>query len=38
MLKDIIFNYINKGILRFNAKLLYKKEDTFKLIKLLNFA
>jgi hypothetical protein len=38
MPEDTIFNSTNKGTLRPNAKPLRKKGDTFKLIKLPNFA
>jgi hypothetical protein len=37
MLKDIIFNFINKGALYFNAKPLQVKGDAFYLIKLPDF-
>jgi hypothetical protein len=38
MLKDTIFNPINKGTLWPNTKLLRKKKNIFKLIVLLNFS
>jgi hypothetical protein len=38
MLKDIIFNFTNKGTLYFNIKLLQKKGDIFKPLNLLAFS